>query len=318
MLRRLASAGLAIATLGAGAAAAQAPQLALPLACTPGTDCVVQNFVDVDPSGKAGDFACGAMSYDGHDGTDFRVPPGADVAVRAAADGVVRATRDGEAERTFGGEWTPDPQRACGNAVVVDHPGGLSTMYCHMAKGSVAVAPGARVAAGDTVGAVGASGATEFRHLHLGVRRNGTPVDPFTGRPVGAGCGGGDAMWAPDAAAALADAGDTAAFLVGFADRPVTLPEIENGATGTVGTGSKAFVAYGVALGTHAGDEVRLTLSGPGTSLSDGQTEPRARAQSMIFLGRSRAPAPGTYAARLAVVRAGQEIASREATLTVP
>lgn len=299
------------------AAPAAAADLRLPLACTPGTDCVVQNFVDVDPSAKAGDFACGAMSYDGHDGTDFRVPPGAQVAVRAAAEGVVRATRDGEAERSFRAEWSPDPQRACGNAVVIDHPGGLSTMYCHMAKGSIAVATGDRVAAGDVVGAVGASGSTEFRHLHLGVRQDGTSLDPFTGRPVGAGCGVGDGLWAPDAAAALAGAGETAAFAVGFADHAVTLPEIEDGATGTVSPDSKAVVAYGVVVGTHAGDEVRLALSGPDTAVSDGQTEPRARAQSMIFVGRSRPPAPGSYAASLTVVRAGKEIARREATLTV-
>ena len=73
-------------------AGAQAPpRLELPVACEIGVICVVQNYVDQDPGPGARDHACGPLSYDGHGGTDIRVPGRpemtAGVAVLAAAPG---------------------------------------------------------------------------------------------------------------------------------------------------------------------------------------------------------------------------------------
>jgi hypothetical protein len=72
-------------------------ELALPIACEVGQTCLIQNYVDHDPSGNARDYACGGQTYDGHNGIDIRLPSMAQqragVAVRAAADGVVRRTR---------------------------------------------------------------------------------------------------------------------------------------------------------------------------------------------------------------------------------
>lgn len=45
--------------------------LSLPIACTPGTDCWVVNYVDLDPGPGRRDYRCGEMSYDGHKGTDI-------------------------------------------------------------------------------------------------------------------------------------------------------------------------------------------------------------------------------------------------------
>src|SRR5882672_4030756 len=73
------------------APAAYAIELGLPLDCEIGPTCLVQNYVDHDQSGGASDYQCGALTYDGHDGTDFRVPTLAmqrgGVDVLAVADG---------------------------------------------------------------------------------------------------------------------------------------------------------------------------------------------------------------------------------------
>src|SRR5215831_16772207 len=76
-----------------------APKFDLPLACPADGGCIVRNFVDEDPGPGAKDFHCGALAYDGHKGTDIRVPDGAamakGIAVLAAASGKVLRLRDG-------------------------------------------------------------------------------------------------------------------------------------------------------------------------------------------------------------------------------
>ena len=63
-----------------------------------------------------------------------------------------------------------------GNCVVVDHGGGVTTLYAHQT--SVAVSYGDRVSAGDVVGYVGSTGLSTGAHLHFEVRLGGNPVDP--------------------------------------------------------------------------------------------------------------------------------------------
>ncbi len=63
-----------------------------------------------------------------------------------------------------------------GNCVVVDHGGGVSTLYAHQT--SVAVSYGDSVSAGDVVGYVGSTGLSTGAHLHFEVRVGGNPVDP--------------------------------------------------------------------------------------------------------------------------------------------
>ena len=88
---------------GTGSALAAEPfRIGLPVECAFGSICSVQNYVDLDPGPGRLDPGCGRLSYDGHDGTDFRVRDliamEEGVRVVAAADGVVKATRDGMAD----------------------------------------------------------------------------------------------------------------------------------------------------------------------------------------------------------------------------
>lgn len=94
-----------------------------------------------------------------HTGTDFSAPSGTPIQA-AAAGTVILATY-------YGGY---------GNAVVVDHGGGMTTLYAHQT--SVAVAVGEEVATGQTIGFVGSTGLSTGPHLHFEVRIDGKPVDP--------------------------------------------------------------------------------------------------------------------------------------------
>src|SRR3546814_19667128 len=83
----------------AGAARADDLRFGMPIDCTIGEDCYLQQYVDHDPGGGYRDYRCGPLSYDGHKGTDFRLKDvpimERGVRVLAAAPGTVVATRDG-------------------------------------------------------------------------------------------------------------------------------------------------------------------------------------------------------------------------------
>jgi murein DD-endopeptidase MepM/ murein hydrolase activator NlpD len=63
-----------------------------------------------------------------------------------------------------------------GNATVIDHGGGMATLYGHQSQ--IVVSEGQHVNAGDVIGYIGSTGFSTGPHLHFEVRINGNTVDP--------------------------------------------------------------------------------------------------------------------------------------------
>lgn len=95
-----------------------------------------------------------------HNGVDMASPSGSPIL--AAADGEVVAA---------------SYNATMGNYVMIDHGGGLFTIYMHAS--ALFVSSGNIVSAGDEIAAVGSTGRSTGPHLHFGVRLNGSYVSPW-------------------------------------------------------------------------------------------------------------------------------------------
>jgi hypothetical protein len=84
--------------------------------------------------------------------------------VLAPAPGTVRLVVDGEPDSRIGGRSVLG---GCGNRVVIEVAPAEFLFLCHLQPGSLAVAPGARVAAAQPVARVGNSGNSTEPHLHI-------------------------------------------------------------------------------------------------------------------------------------------------------
>jgi len=302
----------------------------LPAACGIGTTCWVVNYPDAGrPDGKVPlDYRCGSRTYAGHDGTDIaladRRAVAAGVAVLAAAPGIVEAVRDGEADGLYlAGKADKIAGKECGNGVVLRHGGGWQTQYCHLRRGSLAVAPGEKVAAGARLGLIGLSGKSEFPHLHFAVRRQGRKIDPFTGRTAGGGCGVSETpLWAAGTAPAYPHA---LLYAAGLAARvpegaevkaDVSLPGLAPGRRSDL-------VGWGAAYDLAKGDRLDLELAGPGgESLARRSVAAEhPKAWQMIAVGRRLPPRgwdAGTYRLTARVVRDGRTLGERSARFEMP
>ena len=308
-------AALAAWALVSPCVAAAQPPLRLPLQCSPGGDCWIANHVDLQAGEGVRDYACGALSYNGHDGTDFAVRDleamRAGVAVLAAAAGVVRGGRDGMPDagvRDAGRESVRG--RGCGNGMRLDHGEGWETQYCHLRRGSVTVRRGERVGAGQPLGLVGMSGLAEYPHLHFTVRYQGKPVDPFRGIGGGAACGAGERPLWDSAVLALVPYSPGAVYNYGIASSVPRAAEVREGRhrERRLPRDAAGLVVWLEIFGVAAGDVLSVSVADPaGRALIEHRASFERR-QARVFraVGRKRGaghwPA-GTYVAEIALLR---------------
>jgi hypothetical protein len=308
--------------------AAGALELALPLACAPGADCWVVRLVDHDPGPGFTDHRCGVLGSDGHDGTDFAIEDARrmaeGVAVLASAPGTVAGVRDGMPDQPPEGRLVHDfADRNCGNGVLLRHADGWETQYCHLRQGSVQVARGDTVAAGQPLGLVGMSGEANFPHVHLSVRHDGVGIDPFTGGRADEACATiAASSWEPPLRFPLAY-DEIPIAVVGLTDRLPDRDAIVAGrvAADSLSSASPALVGYALAYGLRTGDRLEIHITGPdGQPVSSAgfdldQDAPRATRAA----GRRR-PAegwpPGPYRVEAQVVR-GDRSFTRATSFTV-
>ncbi|MEM7320270.1 MAG: M23 family metallopeptidase [Pseudomonadota bacterium] len=316
-------AAIALATLAAGPAASQ-PVLSLPIECELGETCHIQQYVDRNPGAGARDFLCQGLSYDGHKGTDFALPTldkmHQGVNVLAAAPGVVTGVRDQMPDQYFDQETAAQVEgRECGNGLVLRHPDGWETQYCHMKLGSLQVRTGDRVKRGQVLGQVGLSGKTQFPHLHLSVRRNGDVVDPFD-LSDRASCGAqGAHIWQDKP-----DYVPGGLLAVGFSPN---LPEYDAIKAGTAAhpelePDAPGLVVFGLMFGGRTGDTVEIDISGPqGFERRHEDQIDRNRAQYFRAFGsrlrQERWPA-GLYSGTVTIRRDGEVLDTMTATTRIP
>ena len=292
-------------------------ELSLPIECEPHRTCFIQSYMDVDPTSAAKDYACGGATYDRHNGVDFRVLSAKATekgfAVLAAADGEVKALRDGVPD-IFLRDNKPDAVkgRECGNGVVLSHPDGWETQYCHLRNGSISVSRRQQVKRGERLGLVGYSGMADFAHVHLTVRHNGKIVDPFSPNAPEGSCGlntKDPGLWQPSAIARFSYRNGEI-IGAGFTESPPELNKLEMDDTAIVPlrTDSPALLFYARFVNLLAGDRVRLVINGPGGPLVEQLSAPldHNKATYFSYAGKRRREAPwqpGRYEGRAEIVR---------------
>ena len=97
-----------------------------------------------------------------HRGVDYGAPQGAPV-IAVASGTVLGATFD----------------NTNGRMVRIRHASGYESYYLHLSAFASGLRAGVRVAQGDTIGRVGATGLATGPHLHYGLRKNGEFVNPL-------------------------------------------------------------------------------------------------------------------------------------------
>lgn len=308
------------AILASSAASAQGLELklAIPVDCEIGSACYISSYPDRDTGPGATDYACNPMSYDGHRGVDFNARTFAEmqagIDVLAAAAGTVKSVRDGEPDTGLNGMTE---NRDCGNTLMIDHGDGWATRYCHMAKGSLSVKAGDIVATGDRLGLMGFSGRTQLPHLHMTVRKDGVPVDPFDARLTTENCALPDivSLWSDEAKAQIAYK-PGGVVNAGFADAVPTLADVRLGGMYDTPNAAAPILAFWARFySVRKGDVIRIRLQRPGGKVFAQKDVPLTRTQTdyFHFVG-GRKPAngwpKGTYRGGAALVRDGKIIDS--------
>ena len=101
-----------------------------------------------------------------HNGIDFATPSG--TVIRCPLNGKVKVASD--------------KRDNCGGTITIEHDNGLKTIYCHVKR--FLVTPGMKVFAGQPIGLSGGGsndphrGRSTGAHLHFGMKKNGSFIDP--------------------------------------------------------------------------------------------------------------------------------------------
>ncbi len=297
-----------------------------PVDCELDETCFIQQYVDHGAGKSVRDTHCGHRSYDGHKGTDFRLPDLAamqsGVKIIAAAGGIVVGTRDGQADGAFASGKSVK-KRECGNGVAIRHSDGWTTQYCHMRLDSVAVKKGDKVSIGQTLGLIGLSGLTEFPHLHFQVTKDKEIIDPFDGTAISQNCKEkGQALWTKNSDILYNHGG---IMSVGIVDAPPDYASIKQSSPSleTFAINSSAMVFWAHFYGVENNDLLTLKLTGPngGTLLDNSQVMTKTRAAEMRFGGRKRRGDSwdkGLYIGSATLHRDGKLIATRNAETVIP
>ena len=157
-------AALAAASLAQPARAMPEPlDPPLPLEAKEPKDPLAQQWRMPLDGGRVSSFFGAARGRRAHGGIDFSVPH--NTPVMATNDGTVVASSMG-----YKGD------RKYGNVVVIEHEGGLRSLYAHLNKRHVSV--GDTVSAGELIGLSGATGRATGPHLHLEAYQDGNRIDP--------------------------------------------------------------------------------------------------------------------------------------------
>lgn len=323
------------AVLAAAPAWAEPPRLELPLKCAFGKNCWLSKYMDNDPAkDQMRDYGCGWIADDGHKGTDFAirdqqaVETGGGVVVVAAAAGTVTGVRDGMNDvsvRVSGMDTVKDKE--CGNGVVIDHGDGWQTQYCHLARGSISAEKGQKIMAGEPLGRVGMSGATEYPHMHFEVRKASAPVDPFLGlQPAASACGiGPRPLWTKEALAAMPYK-PVVLYNLGFASEKPSLVAARDGRfnTQTFSPQADVMFVWAVFHGLVKGDTITFRVTPPvGQAYEKKAAMDKSLVQYLSFLNLTRSGSrwpSGSYILEVSATRsdnAGEAVTARQ-EITVP
>ena len=257
-----------------------------PVGGSEGRDWVINSYVDIDPTSGTRDYTgatgSAAKTSNGHLGIDidspnFRWMDDNIPIIVAAASGVVTKIGDGEPDRNTSCAGKP-------NFVHVLHPDGLTALYYHLRKGSVAVSPGQQVSAGEVLGVAGSSGCSTAPHLHFELRdAANNVVDPFR-----------DGLWASPPAY---DPAITLMDLV-LAAGEMTLQQIKDPAPNVTSIARGSILGVGASMAAGGpGDVIRLVITDPaGASFFDSSLPfTVAHRHSYWFWNRQLSQTPGVW-----------------------